>query len=233
MIVGPTKVLLMDEISTGLDSSTTFQIVTCLQQLAHISESTVVVSLLQPAPETYDLFDDIILMAEGKIVYHGPCSHILNFFEECGFRCPERKGVADFLQEVITNAYVLTYLPFSYIPIKSASPNFSNFIQVLSRNDQEQYWFHLDKSYNYISVHQFTQKFKAYHVGQSLHEELSEPYGKSQCHKNALSFSTCSLSKCELFKACMARELLLMKRNSFVYICKMTQVISTLRQASQ
>lgn len=117
MIVGPTKVLLMDEISTGLDSSTTFQIVTCLQQLAHISESTVVVSLLQPAPETYDLFDDIILMAEGKIVYHGPRSHILNFFEECGFRCPERKGVADFLQEVITNAYVLTYLPFSCIPL--------------------------------------------------------------------------------------------------------------------
>ncbi|XP_010914761.1 ABC transporter G family member 41 [Elaeis guineensis] len=194
MIVGPTKVLLMDEISTGLDSSTTFQIVTCLQQLAHISESTVVVSLLQPAPETYDLFDDIILMAEGKIVYHGPRSHVLNFFEECGFRCPERKGVADFLQEV------------------------------LSRKDQEQYWFHLDKSYNYVSVDQFTQKFKAYHIGQSLHEELSKPYGNSQCHKNALAFSTYSLSKWELFKACMARELLLMKRNSFVYIFKTTQL---------
>lgn len=100
MIVGPTKALFMDEISTGLDSSTTFQIVTCLQQLAHITESTVVVSLLQPAPETYDLFDDIILMAEGKIVYQGPRSQILLFFEECGFKCPERKGAADFLQEV-------------------------------------------------------------------------------------------------------------------------------------
>lgn len=100
MIVGPTKALFMDEISTGLDSSTTFQIVTCLQQLAHITESTVVVWLLQPAPETYDLFDDIILMAEGKIVYQGPRSQILLFFEECGFKCPERKGAADFLQEV-------------------------------------------------------------------------------------------------------------------------------------
>ena len=64
MIVGPSKALFMDEISTGLDSSTTFQIVSCLQQLAHISESTILVSLLQPAPETYELFDDIILMAE-------------------------------------------------------------------------------------------------------------------------------------------------------------------------
>ena len=103
MIVGPSKALFMDEISTGLDSSTTFQIISCLQQLAHISESTILVSLLQPAPETYELFDDIILMAEGKIVYHGPKSRIVSFFESCGFKCPDRKGVADFLQEVNTN----------------------------------------------------------------------------------------------------------------------------------
>uniref|UniRef100_A0ACD5YHJ1 Uncharacterized protein n=1 Tax=Avena sativa TaxID=4498 RepID=A0ACD5YHJ1_AVESA len=102
MIVGPSKALFMDEISTGLDSSTTFQIVTCLQQLAHISESTILVSLLQPAPETYDLFDDIILMAEGQIVYHGSKSCIMSFFESCGFKCPERKGCADFLQEVLS-----------------------------------------------------------------------------------------------------------------------------------
>ena len=100
MIIGPKKALFMDEISTGLDSSTTFQIVTCLQQLTHITEATLLISLLQPAPETFDLFDDVILMAEGKIVYYGPCSSVQEFFEHCGFRCPPRKGVADFLQEV-------------------------------------------------------------------------------------------------------------------------------------
>lgn len=100
MIVGPTKALFMDEISNGLDSSTTFQIVAYLRQLVHITDATILVSLLQPAPETFDLFDDIILMAEGIIVFHGPRSHILELFEDCGFRCPERKGVADFLQEV-------------------------------------------------------------------------------------------------------------------------------------
>jgi ABC-type multidrug transport system ATPase subunit len=100
MIVGPVKALFMDEISNGLDSSTTFQIMSCMQHLAHITDATVLISLLQPAPETFDLFDDIILMAEGKIVYHGPRSTISKFFEDSGFRCPERKGIADFLQEV-------------------------------------------------------------------------------------------------------------------------------------
>ena len=107
MIVGPTQALFMDEISTGLDSSTTFQIVTCLQQLVHITDSTALISLLQPAPETFNLFDDLILMAEGKIVYHGPCSDALQFFEDCGFKCPQRKGAADFLQEVREAALIL------------------------------------------------------------------------------------------------------------------------------
>lgn len=100
MIVGPNKVLLMDEISTGLDSSTTYQIVNSLKQFLHILEGTAVISLLQPAPETYDLFDDIILLTDGKIVYQGPRENVLEFFESMGFKCPTRKGVADFLQEV-------------------------------------------------------------------------------------------------------------------------------------
>lgn len=99
----------MDEISTGLDSSTTFQIVKCLQQIVHLTEATILMSLLQPAPETFDLFDDIILLSEGQIVYQGPREHVLEFFETCGFKCPERKGTADFLQEVIIKCVFLNY----------------------------------------------------------------------------------------------------------------------------
>lgn len=98
--MGPRKALFMDEISTGLDSSTTFQIVKCLGNFVHLMEATVVIALLQPAPETFNLFDDVILLSEGHIVYHGPRADILEFFESIGFRSPPRKGVADFLQEV-------------------------------------------------------------------------------------------------------------------------------------
>lgn len=100
MLVGPSKALFMDEISTGLDSSTTFQIVNSLRQSIQILGGTAIISLLQPAPETYDLFDDIILLSDGQVVYQGPREHVLEFFESMGFKCPERKGVADFLQEV-------------------------------------------------------------------------------------------------------------------------------------
>ncbi|KAK0571365.1 hypothetical protein LWI29_014726 [Acer saccharum] len=106
MMVGPARALFMDEISTGLDSSTTFQIVNSLRQSIHILNGTAVISLLQPAPETYQLFDDIILLSDGQIVYQGPRENVLEFFEHMGFKCPERKGVADFLQELFVAAFM-------------------------------------------------------------------------------------------------------------------------------
>ncbi|CAH2064224.1 unnamed protein product [Thlaspi arvense] len=195
MIVGPTKALFMDEITNGLDSSTAFQIVKSLQQLAHISDATVLVSLLQPAPESFDLFDDVMLMAKGKIVYHGPRGEVLSFFEDCGFQCPERKGVADFLQEVI------------------------------SRKDQAQYWRHEDIPYRFVSVDMLSKKFKELSVGKKIEDALSKPYDRSKSHKDALSFSVYSLPNWEMFIACLSREFLLMKRNYFVYIFKTGQLV--------
>lgn len=194
MLVGPAKVLLMDEISTGLDSSTTYQIVKFLRQMVHIMDVTMVVSLLQPAPETYDLFDDVILLSEGQKFYQGPREDVLEFFEYMGFKCPERKGVADFLQEVT------------------------------SEKDQEQYWFRKNQPYCYISVSEFAEAFYSFHIGQQLASDLTVPYDKSKNHPAALVTKKYGISNWELFKACFAREWLLMKRNSFLYIFKTTQI---------
>lgn len=101
MIVGPRKTLFMDEISTGLDSSTTFQIVKCLRNFVHLMDGTLMMALLQPAPETFELFDDLVLLSEGYVVYHGPRADVIEFFESLGFQLPPRKGIADFLQEVL------------------------------------------------------------------------------------------------------------------------------------
>ncbi|XP_035835318.1 pleiotropic drug resistance protein 3-like isoform X2 [Helianthus annuus] len=194
MIVGPTKALYMDEISNGLDSSTTYQIITCLQQLAHITDASILISLLQPSPEAFDLFDDIMLMAEGMIVYHGPRSNVLEYFEGLGFKCPERKGVADFLQEVV------------------------------SRKDQAAYWCRTEEAYNYVSVQTLSMRFKQSCSGKEIDDDISKPFTRLQNHEDAISFHVYSLSKWDLFKACMSRELLLMKRNSFVYIFKTVQL---------
>ncbi|KAG8643746.1 pleiotropic drug resistance protein 1 [Manihot esculenta] len=194
MLVGPAKALFMDEISTGLDSSTTYQIVNSLKQSIHILNGTAVISLLQPAPETYDLFDDIILLSDGQIVYQGPREQVLGFFEHMGFKCPERKGVADFLQEVT------------------------------SRKDQKQYWARRGQPHRFITVQEFSEAFQSYELGRRIADELSTPFDKTKSHPAALSTKKYGVGKMELLKACISREFLLMKRNSFVYIFKLTQL---------
>ncbi|XP_076894183.1 ABC transporter G family member 29-like [Bidens hawaiensis] len=195
MLVGPAKTVFMDEISTGLDSSTTFQIVKCMQQIAHLTDSTIFMSLLQPAPETFDLFDDIILLSEGQIVYLGPRENTVEFFESCGFKCPERKGTADFLQEVT------------------------------SKKDQQQYWADRNIPYKYISVSEFGQRFKSFHVGEKLQHELSVPYDKSQSHRAALVYKKYLVPKIELLKASWDKEVLLMKRNAPIYVFRTIQIM--------
>ncbi|CAD6249658.1 unnamed protein product [Miscanthus lutarioriparius] len=183
MLVGPAKAFLMDEISNGLDSSTAYQIINTIRNSIKILGGTALIALLQPPPETYELFDDIVLLSEGQIVYQSPRENILEFFEAVGFKCPERKGVADFLQEVT------------------------------SRKDQHQYWCQGEKPHQYISVNNFVEAFKAFHVGRKLAEELSVPFDRSRSHPAALATSEYGIRKMELLKACFSREWLLMKRN--------------------
>ncbi|KAG8091552.1 hypothetical protein GUJ93_ZPchr0012g20034 [Zizania palustris] len=195
MIIGPRKTLLMDEISTGLDSSTTFQIVNCMRNFVHEMEATVLMSLLQPAPETFELFDDLILLSEGKIIYQGPIRHVVDFFKSLGFSLPPRKGIADFLQEVT------------------------------SRKDQAQYWSDQSKQHIFISTSTMAAEFKESQYGRNLESSLNNSYvNKDKDYPQALAKSKFAVSKYRLVKACFAREIILISRHRFLYIFRTCQV---------
>ncbi|KAI9192853.1 hypothetical protein LWI28_028478 [Acer negundo] len=195
LLVGPARVLFMDEISNGLDSSTTYQIIKYLKHSTRALDGTTVISLLQPAPEAYELFDDVILLCEGQIVYQGPRDSILDFFTSMGFSCPKRKNVADFLQEVT------------------------------SKKDQEQYWSNPYRPYRYIPPGKFAEAFRSYHTGKNLSEELDVPFDRRYNHPAALSTSQYGEKRRELLKTSFDWQLLLMKRNSFIYVFKFIQLL--------
>ena len=67
-IVGNARALFLDEISTGLDAAATFDITSALRRWTRLMNGSAVVALLQPAPEVYDMFDDIILLREVSCV---------------------------------------------------------------------------------------------------------------------------------------------------------------------
>ncbi|EIE18194.1 putative pleiotropic drug resistance protein 3 [Coccomyxa subellipsoidea C-169] len=143
MIVGPKSTMFMDEISTGLDSSTTYLIVKCARNFVHMCQGTMLMALLQPAPEVYELFDDVMLLSEGHVLFHGPIGEVLPFFEGLGFRLPERKGIADFLQEVT------------------------------SPKDQEQYWADPSRPWSFVPVATIAEAYESSPRGRENAAELA------------------------------------------------------------
>lgn len=93
-----------------------------------------------------------------------------------------------------------------------------------SRKDQEQYWVHRDEPYSFVTVTEFAEAFQSFHVGRTIGDELAVSFDKTKNHPAALTTKTYGINKMELLKANFSREYLLMNRNSFVYIFKLSQV---------
>jgi ABC-type multidrug transport system ATPase subunit len=71
MLVCPRPVKIMDSITNGLDAATAFDIVRTFRLMSRLLGMTILCSLLQPPPEVYDLFDEVMILSEGQIIFHG------------------------------------------------------------------------------------------------------------------------------------------------------------------
>ena len=98
MIVDP-DILFLDEPTSGLDSFTSQKIVKILKKMAGHGKA-IVSTIHQPNSATFGLFDRLILMAEGNIIYQGPAKNAVNYFRTIGFVVPMFSNPADyFLKE--------------------------------------------------------------------------------------------------------------------------------------
>jgi ATP-binding cassette, subfamily G (WHITE), member 2 len=105
LITSP-KVLFIDELTSGLDSFTAHNTVEVVNYLKH-SGMTICTSIHSPPPYTFQLFDRVVVLQRGRVVYfsgaHGDA--VFKYFKE---RFPElrgqrdNEGVADFLLDVTT-----------------------------------------------------------------------------------------------------------------------------------
>ena len=94
LLVNP-SVIMLDEPTSGLDSRTAYELIVTLQALAQ-SGRTVISSIHQPSSEVMHLFQSLMLMADGKVVYMGENTAAVNYFEKAGFPCPAWTNPADF-----------------------------------------------------------------------------------------------------------------------------------------
>jgi hypothetical protein len=100
VLVALPSVLVLDEPTTGLDAFTAFQLLATLARLARAGR-TVVLSLHQPRSDAFALFDRVLLLAQGAVVYSGRTRGCLAYFARLGHALPdERTNPLDFLIDV-------------------------------------------------------------------------------------------------------------------------------------
>lgn len=87
--------LLCDEPTTGLDSYSAQKIVGMMQNLASKGK-TVICTIHQPSSQVFSMFDQLLLLAEGRTAYMGSSIGALNFMKNLGFVCPEQFNPADY-----------------------------------------------------------------------------------------------------------------------------------------
>ena len=105
-LVTNARLLCMDEISTGLDAAVTYNIIAALRAWARVTNGTAVIALLQPTPEVFDQFDDLVLLREGAPVYHGKRAKAAEYFESLGFAAPAEgsgEDIADWIVNLVAS----------------------------------------------------------------------------------------------------------------------------------
>lgn len=100
MVCSP-SLLILDEPTTGLDSSTAHDLVQLLKDFTMTNVSVVAV-LHQPRTEIFSLFDRLLLLAPGgRTVYFGSANKTLHYFASIGYPCPPEVNLADWVIDVI------------------------------------------------------------------------------------------------------------------------------------
>jgi ABC-2 type transporter len=121
MLASRAPVLCGDEISTGLDAASTYDMVQVILHSARTRQQTNIFSLLQPSPETVSLFDEVIVLAEGQIIFAGPINEVEDYFADIGYKSPQFTDVADFLQMVSTDDGADLYDPAPAVAMNRAN----------------------------------------------------------------------------------------------------------------
>lgn len=81
----------------GLDAASALDYVKSLRIMTDIFKTTTIATLYQASNSIFSVFDKLMLLDEGHVMYFGPVDQAKQYFEDMGFYCAPRKSIPDFL----------------------------------------------------------------------------------------------------------------------------------------
>ena len=96
-LVTSPSILFLDEPTSGLDAFNALSVVSSLVTLAKDYNRTVVFTIHQPRSNIVSLFDKLLVLAQGKLIYSGDADKCTDYLDAIGQPCPAGFNIADFL----------------------------------------------------------------------------------------------------------------------------------------
>ena len=103
-LVTSPSILFLDEPTSGLDAFNAYNVIECLVTLAKSYQRTVIFTIHQPRSNIVALFDRLILLAQGKVVFSGQSAQCQTYFDSIGYECPPGFNIADYLVDLTMHA---------------------------------------------------------------------------------------------------------------------------------
>lgn len=97
------SVLMLDEPTSGLDSASALSLCQALKELAESGSCTVICTIHQPQTKIFNLFDELIILNKGHVLYQGLAGKVISHYTEAGFPCPPYTNPADHILDVVTS----------------------------------------------------------------------------------------------------------------------------------
>ncbi|KAI3661157.1 hypothetical protein MP638_005594 [Amoeboaphelidium occidentale] len=96
--------LFLDEPTSGLDSVNALNVIKAVKLLCQTYNTTIVCTIHQPSSTIFQMFDNLLILDAGKIVYFGGALASIECFNNKGYDCPIYMNPAEFILDVVLSA---------------------------------------------------------------------------------------------------------------------------------
>ena len=134
-LVTSPSILFLDEPTSGLDAYNAFNVVESLVTLARTYNRTIMFTIHQPRSNIVALFDQLILLAKGRVVYSGAFASCQHYFDQLGYTCPPGFNIADYLVDLTMHAEAASLhseaVPQSFNPARDGSQTANSSVRAI------------------------------------------------------------------------------------------------------
>jgi len=150
-LVTSPSILFLDEPTSGLDAYNARNVVDSLVKLAKDFNRTIVFTIHQPRSNIVSLFDKLVLLSEGDLIYSGDMIKCNEFFGKHGYQCPLGYNIADYLIDITVDHKRIIRVPGEGTDAHAAFVSNPTNSDIDITREWEHYAVHRDE-YNYQPV---------------------------------------------------------------------------------